>query len=51
MNEWIGYSLEELEALWRKKRDELLELRKEIDRRKGDGLKGVEVDFTKYVTK
>lgn len=51
MNEWIGYSVEELEALWRRKRDELLELRREIDRRKGDVVKGAEVDFTKYVTK
>ena len=42
MNEWIGYSVEELEALWRRKRDELLELRREIDRRKGDVVKGAE---------
>lgn len=44
-------STRELEALWLKKRDELLALKKEIDRRKGEELPPQSVDFESYVTK
>lgn len=42
---------EELEALWMERRDELLEIRRELDRRKGEALPEASVDFESYVTK
>lgn len=47
-------SLEELEHLWKKKVDEVVMLRQEIDRRKGEGVElnsGMDVNFEDYVTK
>lgn len=47
-------SLEELEHLWKKKVDEVVMLRHEIDRRKGEGVElknGMDVNFEEYVTK
>lgn len=47
-------SLEELEHLWKKKVDEVVMLRQEIDRRKGEGVElknGRDVNFEEYVTK
>lgn len=47
-------SLEELEHLWKKKVDEVVMLRQEIDRRKGESIElknGRDVNFEDYVTK
>lgn len=44
-------SNKELEDLWCEKRDELFEIRKEIDRRKNEKHEPVNVDFTSYITK
>ena len=47
-------SLEELEHLWKKKVDEVVMLRQEIDRRKENGVQlrdGRDVNFEEYVTK
>ena len=41
----------ELERIWTEKRDELLKIRKELDRRKGAEPPPVSVDFESYVTK
>jgi hypothetical protein len=47
-------SLEELEHLWKKKVDEVMMIRTEIDRRKGEKVElkdGRDVNFEEYVTK
>lgn len=47
-------SVEELEHLWRKKVDEVMMIRQEIDRRKENGVQlrdGRDVNFEEYVTK
>lgn len=45
-------SIQELENLWIKRRDELFEIRKELDRRTGKGDKPVvNIDYDKYITK
>lgn len=41
----------ELERLWTEKRDELLQIRRELDRRRGDATPEVSFDFESYVTK
>lgn len=46
-----GKTLLELEALLKAKMDDVYLLRREIDRRKGNGPGSVEYDFEKYVTK
>ena len=45
-----GKTLAELEALWTTRRDELLAIKREIDRRKGEEIPAVGVDFESYVT-
>lgn len=49
--EYRHLSVAELERIWAAKRDELIALRKEIDRRKGDVPPPTEVNFEVYVTK
>ena len=44
-------SIEELEEELRQKVDECYKLRREIDKRKGETVKPVEVNFEDYVTK
>ena len=39
----------ELQQLWERKRDELVEIKMELDRRKGDVPAPVEVNFEDYV--
>lgn len=40
----------ELQQLWERKRDELVEIKMELDRRKGDVPATVNVNFEDYVT-
>lgn len=44
-------STKELEGLWLDKMNELFEIKKEIDKRKGEPKPLKSVDFTSYVTK
>ena len=44
-------STKELESLWLDKMNELFEIKKEIDKRKGEHNPLKSVDFTSYVTK
>lgn len=39
----------ELQQLWERKRDELVEIKMELDRRKGDVPAAVDVNFEDYV--
>jgi len=48
--EWKVMSLADLEVLARRKTDELVAIRTEIERRKGIGLASKEVNFEKYVS-
>lgn len=50
-NDYRRLSVPELERLWASKRDELIAIRKEIDRRKGDVPPPAEVNFEKYITR
>lgn len=44
-------TLQQLKRLWRERRDELLMIKREIDRREGDVAPTANVDFESYVTK
>lgn len=44
-------TLQQLKELWRERRDELLMIKREIDRREGDEVPTANVDFESYVTK
>lgn len=44
-------SLKQLKDFWRQKRDELLTIKKEIDRREGNEIPPASVDFESYITK
>lgn len=49
-HDWRNMGPEELERYWERRRDELIAIRKELDRKKGEVLERKEVNFEEYVT-
>lgn len=49
-DDWRNMGPEELERYWERRRDELIAIRKELDRKKGEVLERKEVNFEEYVT-